>query len=93
MIILDERADLGVDASSIKAHDEELAHLPVTNVPHGGGVSQSAVGQSLCDGLICTILCGQEQNRKKRRGKQGIPGIRRRKKEKHKSHRRETVTG
>lgn len=61
MVVLDEGADLGVNASSVKAHDEELAHLPVTHVTHGGGVSQSAGGQSLCDGRICTMRrCGQK---------------------------------
>jgi hypothetical protein len=42
MVVLDERPDLWINGGSIKAHDKELAHLPVTNVTHGGTVSQSA---------------------------------------------------
>jgi hypothetical protein len=40
MVVLDEGSDLWINGGSIEAHDKELAHLPVTNVTHGGTVSQ-----------------------------------------------------
>jgi hypothetical protein len=38
VVVLDKRSDFGTDVGAIKAHHEELTHLPVAKVTHGARV-------------------------------------------------------
>lgn len=53
MIVLDERANLRTDRSTIKAHHKELAHLPATwRVSGFSQASQSGSGLNRPMGLL-----------------------------------------